>query len=112
MSDGDCIFCKIVAGRIPSDKVFEDDEFLAFRDIRPAMPVHVLIIPKAHVVSLQQVDDSHAPLLGRMLVLASRLATELGLSNGWRTQINTGVGGGQEVFHLHVHIMGQVPESA
>ncbi|MEJ7137948.1 histidine triad nucleotide-binding protein [Amphibiibacter pelophylacis] len=107
MSESSCLFCKIVAGQIPSDKVYEDDEFLAFRDIRPAMPVHVLVIPKAHVVSLQHIDASHEPMLGRLLGLCSRIAADLGLADGWRTQINTGAGGGQEVFHLHVHIMGR-----
>ena len=105
MSD-DCIFCKIVRGDIPSSKVYEDDELFAFHDIHPVAPVHFMLIPKQHLPSLQEVDDSHAALLGRMLTLAPKLAQEQGLDNGFRTVINTGVGGGQEVFHLHIHIIG------
>lgn len=102
----DCLFCKIVQGLIPSRKVYEDDEFLAFHDINPVAPVHILLIPKLHLVSLADADDSHAALLGKMLVLAAKLAKEQGLDTGFRTVINTGKGGGQEVFHLHLHIIG------
>lgn len=105
MSDN-CIFCKIVRGEIPSRKVYEDDELYAFHDIHPAAPVHFMLIPKQHIASLLDADDSHAALLGRMLTTAPKLAKELGLDNGFRTVINTGKGGGQEVFHLHIHIMG------
>lgn len=105
MSDN-CIFCKIVRGEIPCSKVYEDDELLAFHDIHPAAPVHFMLIPKLHLASLQEADDSHAALLGRMLTVAPKLAKELGLDNGFRTVINTGKGGGQEVFHLHIHIIG------
>ena len=106
MSDPNCIFCKIVEGKIPSKKVFENDELLAFHDIQPWAPVHVLIIPKAHVASLAEVTDEHAPLLGRMLALAPRLMKELGVTNGFRSVINTGADGGQEVWHLHLHAYG------
>ncbi|MDH4233634.1 MAG: histidine triad nucleotide-binding protein [Gallionella sp.] len=102
----DCIFCKIVRGEIPCRKVYEDDDFLAFHDINPAAPVHFMLIPKLHLASLMQAEDAHAALLGRMLVLVPRLAREQGLENGFRTVINTGKGGGQEVFHLHIHIIG------
>ncbi len=102
----DCIFCKIARGEIPSKKVYEDDELFAFHDIHPVAPVHFMLIPKLHVVSLMEADDSHAALLGKMLVLAPRLAKEQGLDNGFRTVINSGKGGGQEVFHLHIHIIG------
>ncbi len=105
-SDPDCIFCKIVAGRIPSNKAFEDEQLLAFHDINPWAPVHVLVIPKTHIASLADVDDAHAGLLGRMLALAPRLMRDLGVSNGFRTVINTGRDGGQEVYHLHMHVMG------
>jgi histidine triad (HIT) family protein len=105
-ADPKCIFCKIVAGQIPSRKVYEDDELLAFHDINPWAPVHVLVIPKQHIAMLSDVDDAHAPLLGRMLALAPRLMKELGVSNGFRTLINTGPDGGQEVYHLHMHVMG------
>ncbi|MFZ5485020.1 MAG: histidine triad nucleotide-binding protein [Pseudomonadota bacterium] len=102
----DCIFCKIVAGTIPCRKVYEDDEVLAFHDIHPVAPVHFMIIPKTHLASLADAGPEDAGLLGRMLLLAPRLAKEQGLPDGFRTVINTGRGGGQEVFHLHVHIIG------
>lgn len=105
MSDN-CIFCKIVRGEIPCRKVYEDDEMFAFHDINPVAPVHFMLIPKLHLASLAEADASHAALLGKMLVLAPQLAKEQGLDNGFRTVINTGKGGGQEVFHLHVHIIG------
>ncbi len=105
-SDSNCIFCKIVAGQIPSRKVYEDNELLAFHDIAPWAPVHFLIIPKTHLTNLYDVNDVHEALLGRMLCLAPRLALELGVTNGFRTQINTGHDGGQEVGHLHVHVIG------
>jgi histidine triad (HIT) family protein len=102
----DCIFCKIAAGEIPSRKVYEDDDVFAFHDIHPVAPVHFMIIPKAHVASLAECAEEHRDLLGRMLLLAPRLAKEQGLADGFRTAINTGRGGGQEVFHLHVHVIG------
>ncbi|MEQ1667410.1 MAG: histidine triad nucleotide-binding protein [Sulfuriferula sp.] len=102
----DCIFCKIAAGVLPSSKVYEDDEILAFHDIHPIAPVHILIIPKAHIVSLSECENNQQALLGRMLLLAPQLAREHGLETGFRTMINTGRGGGQEVFHLHIHIFG------
>jgi histidine triad (HIT) family protein len=104
--DPNCLFCKIAAGQIPSAKVHEDDELLAFKDIHPAAPVHLLIIPKTHIASLADVDDGHAALLGRMLALAPKLAREQGAMNGFRTVINTGPDGGQEIHHLHLHVMG------
>ncbi|AKJ31338.1 histidine triad nucleotide-binding protein [Caldimonas brevitalea] len=104
--DPNCIFCKIVDGQIPSKKVFENEELLVFHDIRPHAPIHFLIIPKLHVPSLFEVGDEHEALLGRMLALAPKLAREQGATNGFRTVVNTGVDGGQEVYHLHVHVMG------
>lgn len=101
----DCIFCKIASGAIPSKQVYEDDEVIAFHDIHPIAPVHFLIVPKMHVASLSDCLPVHEGLLGRMLLLAPRLAAELGL-DGFRTMINTGKSGGQEVFHLHVHVFG------
>jgi len=101
-----CIFCKIARGEIPCQKIYEDDEMLAFHDINPVAPVHFMLIPRLHLASLVEADESHAALLGRMLVLAPRLAHEQGLENGFRTVINTGRGGGQEVFHLHIHVIG------
>jgi histidine triad (HIT) family protein len=104
--DPNCIFCKIVAGQIPSKKAHEDPELLAFHDINPWAPVHVLIIPKLHVATLYDVGPEHDALLGRMLGLAPRLMRELGVDNGFRTLVNTGEDGRQEVQHLHMHVMG------
>lgn len=105
MSDN-CIFCKIVAGDIPARKLYEDGELIAFHDIHPAAPVHFMIVPKLHIASLADADAQHESLLGRILLLAPKLAKEQGLHDGFRTIINTGKGGGQEVMHLHVHILG------
>ncbi len=104
--DPNCIFCRIVAGQIPCRKAHEDDELLAFHDIAPWAPVHVLLIPKAHVATMYDLTDADAPLLGRMLALAPRLMRELGVDNGFRTLINTGPDGRQEVPHVHMHVMG------
>ena len=105
-----CIFCKIAAGTIPSRKVHEDDELFAFHDIHPWAPVHFMIIPKMHIASMAQAGSEHAALLGRMLVLAPRLALEQGCTpypeGGFRIVVNTGTAGGQEVHHLHMHVMG------
>jgi histidine triad (HIT) family protein len=105
-TDPNCVFCKIIAGAIPSRRVYEDDELLVFHDIHPWAPVHVLIIPKAHIATLADVTPEHDALLGRMLGLAPRLMRDLGVSNGFRTLINTGADGRQEVMHLHMHVMG------
>lgn len=102
----DCLFCKIVAGEIPSKKVYEDDDVLAFHDINPAAPVHFMIIPKQHVASLNECNETHAAMLSKILLLAPKLAKEQGLNDGFKTAINTGKGGGQLVFHLHVHVLG------
>ena len=104
--DPNCIFCRIVAGLIPSRKVVEDDELLVFHDIAPWAPVHVLMIPKSHVASLYDIDASWAPLLGRMLAMAPDLMRQLGVTNGFRTLVNTGSDGLQEVGHVHIHVMG------
>ena len=110
MSDN-CVFCKIVAGQIPARKLYEDDEVLAFHDIRPAAPVHFLIVPKAHIASLAHVQSpEHIKLMGKIMALAPRLALEAGCKpypdGGFKVVINTGEEGGQEVHHLHVHVMG------
>jgi len=102
----DCIFCKIAAGQLPSGKVYEDDDVLVFHDIHPFARVHFLIIPKAHIATLSDCLPEHQVLLGKMLLLAPRLAKEQGLDTGFKTLINTGRGGGQEVFHIHVHVFG------
>jgi histidine triad (HIT) family protein len=101
----DCIFCKIVTGSIPSRKIYEDDDVIAFHDIHPITKVHFLIVPKLHVESLASCEVEHQALLGKILLLAPKLAAEQGLQ-GFRTMINTGREGGQEVFHLHVHVFG------
>lgn len=100
-----CIFCKIIAGDIPAKKIYEDEDLIAFNDIHPLAPVHFLIVPKLHVESLAQCEESQQTLLGKILLLAPKLAAEQGLK-GFRTMINTGAEGGQEVFHLHVHAFG------
>jgi histidine triad (HIT) family protein len=102
----DCIFCRIIEGRILSRKVYEDGDVVAFHDIHPVAPVHFMLIPKLHIASLAQVDTGHQMLLGKMLALVPRLAMEQGCSDGWRTIINTGRVGRQEVYHLHMHIIG------
>lgn len=102
----DCLFCRIARGEIPSRKVYEDDEVIAFHDIHPVAPVHFMLVPRQHIISLLEAEESQQSLLGRMLLLAARLAREQGLQNGFRTVINSGRGGGQEIFHLHIHIMG------
>jgi histidine triad (HIT) family protein len=101
----DCIFCKIVNGSIPSKKIYEDEDVIAFNDINPSAKVHFLIVPKTHIDSLASCDMQHQDLLGKMLLLAPKLAGEQGLA-GFKTLINTGVDGGQEVFHIHLHVLG------
>jgi histidine triad (HIT) family protein len=111
-----CLFCKIAAKKIPSTIVYEDEDLLAFKDINPAAPVHLLIIPKLHVATLSECSESHAGLLGKMLVLAPKLASEHGCAvtygadgkpaGGFKTLINSGPDGGQEVYHLHLHLYG------
>ena len=105
-TDPNCLFCKIVAGDIPAKKAFEDEELLAFHDIHPSAPVHVLLIPKRHITTLYDVDGDDAAMLGRLMIRAPTLMRELGATNGFKTLINTGDDGGQEVQHLHVHLMG------
>ncbi|MDY7577756.1 histidine triad nucleotide-binding protein [Herbaspirillum sp. RTI4] len=114
-----CIFCKIIAGKIPSNKVYEDEELLVFHDINPAAKVHLLIVPKEHIPTLSDCQEHHAPLLGRMSLLAAKLAKDAGCdyrlpedgaegvgTGGYKTLFNTGPDGGQEVYHLHMHVIG------
>ena len=109
-SDPHCVFCKIVEGRIPSRKVYEDDELIAFHDIAPWAPVHFMIVPKRHVASMAQVTADDAALLGRIMTLAPKLAIEQGCvpypAGGYRIVVKTGAVAGQEVHHLHVHVIG------
>lgn len=101
-----CIFCKIIRKEIPSNNIYEDEEVIAFNDIHPAAPVHFLIIPKQHIETLYDVQDSQQTLLGKMMLLAPRLAKKQSCEDGFRFVINTGRVGGQEVFHLHIHVIG------
>lgn len=103
----ECLFCKIIQQHIPSQTVYEDDDMLCFKDINPAAPVHLLLIPKVHLDSLAHAQTQHETLLGRMMLKVPEIAKQAGLGHGFKTQINTGKGGGQEVFHLHIHIMGK-----
>jgi histidine triad (HIT) family protein len=102
----DCLFCKIVDGSIPSDRVFEDDKCLAFNDITPQAPTHILIVPRSHLDSLDKASDNHKEMLGHLLLTAAKIAREMGFGeNGYRVVINTNADGGQTVFHLHVHLL-------
>lgn len=102
----DCLFCKIVRGEIPSKKVYEDEDILAFNDIQPARPVHVLVIPKKHITSLSTATADDTLVLGKILAKASEIAVAQGSTDGFRVIINTGRVGQQEVPHLHAHIVG------
>lgn len=101
-----CLFCKIVREEISCNKVYEDAEILAFHDIHPAAPVHFMLIPKLHIASLIEIENQHRDLLGKMMLLIPGLAQEQGCTDGFRTIINTGRVGGQEVYHLHIHVIG------
>jgi histidine triad (HIT) family protein len=111
-----CLCCKIAEKKIPSTIVYEDEELLAFKDIHPHAPVHLLVIPKTHIGTLSDCSAGHAPLLGKMLALAPRLADEHGVAvaydedgapqRGYKTVINSGPDGGQEIYHLHLHVIG------
>ncbi len=107
--DPDCIFCKIIEGKIPSKKVYEDEDILAFHDIHPAAPIHFLMIPKIHLPMLSDSTMENQQLLGKMMVLAPKLAFEAGArpgkAGGFKVLINNGADGGQEVYHLHMHVL-------
>jgi len=103
----DCIFCQIVDGKIPSDIVYQDEEVIAFRDINPVAPAHLLIIPKKHIPSLTHLADVETPLIGHMVKVANQLARKEGIAeSGYRLVINSGEQGGQLVPHLHMHLLG------
>jgi histidine triad (HIT) family protein len=104
--DANCIFCRIVRGEIPSNKLYEDEDVLAFHDVRPQAPVHFLIIPKAHVATLYDAGMAQHQAYGKMLALAGELARKAGAAEGFRTIINTGRVGHQEVYHVHMHVLG------
>jgi histidine triad (HIT) family protein len=106
MNDPNCIFCKIARGEIPAKKIHDDDDVMAFHDIRPQAPVHFLVVPKSHIATLYDAQPAQQVALGKMLVLAGRLAREAGATDGFRAIINNGRVGHQEVYHLHMHVLG------
>lgn len=103
----ECIFCKIRDGSIPAKILYADDELMAFYDITPSAPIHVLIVPKKHIANTLEIDEQDQSLMGHMIVIANKIAKDLGLHDGYKLQINTGKAGGQEVFHLHLHLLGK-----
>ncbi|MDH3947522.1 MAG: histidine triad nucleotide-binding protein [Gammaproteobacteria bacterium] len=102
----DCLFCKIAAGEIPGDKIYEDDKVIAFKDINPKAEVHLLVIPREHIASLNELTPEQDALIAHMMRVIPQLAKSQGLDEGFRTIINTGKGSGQIIFHLHMHLMG------
>ena len=103
----DCVFCQIVAGKIPTRLLYQDDEVIAFPDINPAAPIHLLIVTKRHIPSLAHLSEDETPLVGHMIKIANQLAREEGIADsGYRLVINTGKDGGQVVPHLHMHLLG------
>jgi histidine triad (HIT) family protein len=106
MIDSNCLFCRIVAGEIPSRKIYEDDHVYAFEDISPQAPTHVLIVPKRHFAGLHEARAGDAETIGRCHLAAAQIARDRNLEQGYRTVLNVGPGAGQSVFHLHVHLLG------
>ena len=103
----DCVFCKIIKGEIPSDKVYEDEEILAFKDINPAAPIHILVIPKKHIPSLVELEQGDEEIIGKIYIVINKIAKEQEIENkGFRVIVNCGKDGGQEVNHLHFHLLG------
>ncbi len=103
----DCLFCKLIAGEIPADVVYQDDDVFAFKDIAPQAPVHILVIPKEHIATINDANEEHQALLGKMMLTAKKIAKDQGLAeNGYRLVINCNEDGGQTVYHLHMHILG------
>jgi len=103
----DCLFCKIIAGEIPSDKVFENDSIFAFRDIDPKAPIHILIIPKEHITTTNDLNESHKTLVGEIMLAAKEIADQEGIAeSGYRTVFNCNQDGGQTVYHIHLHLLG------
>ena len=101
-----CLFCRIIAGEIPSKKVYEDEQTFAFEDINPQAPTHILIVPKKHVAGLKEAQAEEAELIGLCHLAAAEIARQRRIENGYRTVLNVGPGAGQSVFHLHVHLLG------
>ena len=110
MNRSDCIFCKVVSGEVPSDRVYEDEQCLAFNDLHPQAPTHILVIPRVHIDSLDTADKAHKDLIGHLLFAGAGIARDKGFSDeGYRIVINTNRDGGQTVFHLHVHLLAGRP---
>ena len=108
MSD-DCLFCKIAEGKIPADTVYEDERIIAFRDISPQAPLHVLIVPRKHIATLNDADEQDGDLFGHILLTAKRIAADQGMQAGYRVVNNCGATAGQSVFHIHFHLLGGRP---
>ena len=102
----DCLFCNIIAGKVPAKKVYEDDRTFAFEDINPQAPTHVLIVPRKHIIGLKEAHEIDAELLGYCQIVAAKIARERGIESGYRTVYNVGPRAGQSVFHLHLHLLG------
>jgi histidine triad (HIT) family protein len=107
----DCLFCLIVRGEIPTKKVYEDEETFVFEDINPQAPTHVLIIPKKHIVDVKEAKAEDAEIIGKLHLVAAKIARNRNIENGYRTVFNIGPGAGQSVFHLHLHLLGGRPLS-
>lgn len=108
-TDPHCLFCRIASGELPSERVLETEHVVAFRDIDPKAPTHILVIPREHIPSLDAAESRHADTLGRLQLAAARIARDEGLEGGWRAVINVGADAGQTVFHLHLHLLGGRP---
>jgi histidine triad (HIT) family protein len=107
MSEQDCLFCKIIAGDIPADIVYESDSAIAFRDINPQAPTHVLVIPRTHIATINVLDESHKDLVGGLYLAAKEIAAQEGIADeGYRAVMNCNAGAGQTVFHIHLHVLG------
>ncbi len=105
----ECIFCKIAKREIPSDVVYEDEDIVAFRDIKPVAPIHVIVIPKEHIEGVHSLEDKHQALVGKLILKAKDIANQLNLKEGYRLVLNVGEYGGQTVSHIHLHIIGGRP---
>ena len=107
-----CMFCRIAERKVPTEIVYEDDQVVAFHDINPQAPLHILIIPRRHVVSVEELKEADAPLLGHMMLIGAQIARDRGVADsGYRIVFNTGMHGGQTVFHVHLHLLGGRPMS-
>lgn len=102
----DCLFCQIIKGEIPTKFIYQDEQIVAFRDINPKAPVHILIVPKKHIEKLQDIGDNDTELLGRLILTAKKIAFQEKIQEGFKIIINCGQSGGQKIFHLHVHLLG------